>query len=269
LALPPKNPMKTQALLFNSQSIDNLTVGAHTTAAMANSRVKDNAYWIYAVLLGSLVQLSLFAAMPWLAPKQKAAEAANPIEVEFLAWPTPQPSVNMAAKPVPKPRPKPKPEKIIAKAPPTPEAAEPAKPQPALDAQQIVDKELPKQDNRSEQPLEQPVEAPQTATDSTPQQQLPIPVAEFQITEYPSYVHEAPGIYPFQMRAQGREAVVGLDILIDKDGKVRDITVTQSQGELFDQAAVEKIRRSSFLPGKSDGQAVAVLLHEKVTFRLQ
>ena len=226
--------------------------------------------WIWSIVLGSLVQLSLFALLPWLTPSKPSPESTPTLVVDFVTVQTPQKSKTKSEKPPVNVKPTPKPKPIAKSKPkaPTP----PPKPQPSINADapepvkplEPIEKPQPPE-NAAPQPT-----PPQPALESpTPPPELPTPVPEFEITEYPRYAHEDQGRYPFSMRALGREAVVGLDILIDKDGVVRNITVSHSQGDAFDQAAIEKIRRSSFLPGKSDGKPVTVLLHEKVTFTLQ
>lgn len=100
------------------------------------------------------------------------------------------------------------------------------------------------------------------------QDAMPIPVPIFQLTETPRFIHKAKPIYPENMKAIGKSGLVKLTALIDKTGRVRKITIIKSAGVYFDQAAIEAIRRSIFLPAKINGQPVAVLLNVPVSFRL-
>ena len=254
--------MKQPALL-NSQFFAQLATSDKTTTRTTQLQ---RAYWWHAIVIGSIAQVSLFAALPLLAPGRVSEEFDRPIEVNFVAWQTPKAATKPDVKPrrqAPKikPKVKPKPKAVI-----EPQPAPTPPPQPSLDAEKT--QETPPQttevSNSKAVPTQTPTEPVTPALES-----LPMPIPEYMLSEYPSYAHEDPGSYPFEMRSLGREAVVGLDILIDKNGKVRNIKITQSQGALFDQAAIDKINRSSFLPGKSDGKPVVVLLHEKVTFKLK
>lgn len=256
--------MKT-ATLLNGQLLGQL---APPDKYLHQPTTTPSVYWLYAVVLGSVLQFSLFIALPLLAPKPGKLEMAKPIEVDFVNWSTPvQKKAQHATKVKPKPKPKLKPKPKIA---PKPVAKTqvttpaPAKPEPELTATAEPITTPPEPAPAVEAAIE-----PSAATSAAVEESLPTPIPEYMVSEYPSYLHEDPGVYPVEMRALGREAIVGLAILIDKQGNVRKITVTQSQGEAFDRAAREKIQRSSFLPGKSEGKAVTVLLHEKVRFQLR
>jgi len=241
---------------------------------MTRAAKSDKTYWYYALVGGSALQLFLFILLPWLAPTRVVPDALTPIEVEFVTWQTPPaPSIVVKQeKPLKTQKPKtiPHPPKQLDIIKPT-TTEKSVLPEPSLETteQEVSNTPVTPLPPPQESVPENVTEQPPTDSAATQVTTLPTPLPEYLISEYPSYAHEAPGIYPFEMRSQGREAVVGLDVLIDKDGTVRNITITHSQGVLFDQAAVDKIRRSSFLPGKSDGVPVVVLLHEKVAFKLR
>ncbi|RFA29270.1 hypothetical protein CAI21_09290 [Alkalilimnicola ehrlichii] len=71
------------------------------------------------------------------------------------------------------------------------------------------------------------------------------------------------------MRQQGREGVVRLEVLIDHRGQVVQVTVSESAGEAFDQAAIAAMRASSFSPGRMDDKPVPVLMRIPVSFKLR
>ncbi len=98
---------------------------------------------------------------------------------------------------------------------------------------------------------------------------LPIPVPIFQLSDMPQYLHKETPVYPPAMRARGETATVKLEAYIDKKGKVRKVTIIQSAGKEFDQAAKKAIWASTFSPAKADGKAVAVLLRLPVKFNLR
>jgi len=97
---------------------------------------------------------------------------------------------------------------------------------------------------------------------------LPKPVPLFKLTELPRFLHREEPDYPEVMRSIGKTSVVVLDVLIDKKGKVRKVTVLKSGGEHFDSAAMKGMRASSFIPAKLNGKSVAVILRFPVKFRL-
>ena len=98
---------------------------------------------------------------------------------------------------------------------------------------------------------------------------LPTPMPFYQLTETPRFLHKAVPVFPESMRVLGRSAVVKVSALIDRNGRVREVTVIESAGEAFDAAAIEAIRSSSFIPAKIDGKSVAVLLKLPVAFTLR
>jgi len=232
--------MKT-ATLLNGQLLGQL---APPDKYLEQPTTTPRVYWLYAVVLGSAIQFCLFIALPLLAPQPSKLEIAKPIEGDFVNWSPPvQQNTQHPLKPNPKPKPKPKPKptpKPVLKTPTPPEP----KPEPAPQITPTAPSMPPTP--QPVQAVEEPIQADPTPN-VTEEESLPTPIAEYLVSEYPSYIHEDPGVYPVEMRALGREAIVGLAILIDKQGIVRKISVTQSQGEAFDRAAREKIQRLSTL----------------------
>jgi len=98
--------------------------------------------------------------------------------------------------------------------------------------------------------------------------QLPVAVPFFKLTEIPRFLHQEMPEYPETMRSLGKTGRVILSVLIDKTGRVRSITVLESNGEEFDQAAIKAIMASSFIPARIDGNPVAVRLKLPITFKL-
>ena len=82
-------------------------------------------------------------------------------------------------------------------------------------------------------------------------------------------IHRETPVYPPDMKAQGKEAVVKLKVLIDTKGKVRQVTVKKSGGYQFDLAAIEAIKNSTFTPAKVEGRSVSVLMLIPVKFKLR
>lgn len=98
---------------------------------------------------------------------------------------------------------------------------------------------------------------------------LPIPVPLTDLTEMPRFRVKTQPVYPPQMQAQNKEATVKLDVLLDEKGKPRKVTVVQSGGAAFDEAAIAALEASEIEPGKIGKQAVAVIYRVSYSFRLQ
>lgn len=77
--------------------------------------------------------------------------------------------------------------------------------------------------------------------------------------------------YPGLERRAGIEGDVWLEVLVDGEGKVRDvvITVKSSVNEGFRQAAMEAAYETIWKPAVSNGQPVPVWITYKVAFRLR
>ncbi len=97
---------------------------------------------------------------------------------------------------------------------------------------------------------------------------IPTPVPYFKLSDLPRFVHRETPVYPENMRASGETGTVELVVLVDKTGKVRQVTILKSAGDSFDQAAIDAINASSFIPAKVDGKSVPALLKMPVKFKL-
>ena len=106
-----------------------------------------------------------------------------------------------------------------------------------------------------------------TNTQSEPSS-LPPPVPFYKLSDLPRFTHRETPVYPENMRASGNKGTVELMVLIDKTGKVRKITILKSAGDSFDQAAINAIKASTFMPAKVEGKPVTALLKMPVKFKL-
>jgi TonB family protein len=61
---------------------------------------------------------------------------------------------------------------------------------------------------------------------------------------------------------------VVLNLIVQRDGTVRDIRVVTSLGMGLDEKAIEAVKQWRFRPGQKGGQAVDVSAIIEVTFRL-
>jgi protein TonB len=61
---------------------------------------------------------------------------------------------------------------------------------------------------------------------------------------------------------------VVLQLIVDVDGKAKNIKVTRGVGLGLDEKAVEAVQKWKFIPGRKNGQAVPVYATVEVNFRL-
>ena len=231
-------------------------------------------YWLPAFFTGTFITVALFMVLPNLNYNQPQVEEPT-IVIDFMQWrePKPLPKSPQAVVPVqPKLKPKPKPRPL-----PEPKVTPPEKTTLKRELPVIDTDRLNKPDAVSE--VEKPpIIAPQEpvtvaptvdAQSKTKTEQLPEPVPLFKLTSLPRFVHKVEPAYPESMRALGKEATVKLELLIDRKGKVRQVTVLKSGGEAFDKAATEALLSSSFIPGNIEGQPVAVRMRIPIRFKLR
>ncbi len=74
--------------------------------------------------------------------------------------------------------------------------------------------------------------------------------------------------YSEEARKAKYQGVVVLWLIVNPDGRPRDIKVARSLGMGLDQKAIEAVRNWKFEPAKKDGQPVAVQINVEVNFRL-
>lgn len=75
--------------------------------------------------------------------------------------------------------------------------------------------------------------------------------------------------YPAQARRMGIEGKVYVQFVVDKDGKIRDVTAIKGIGAGCDEEAVQVLQNApTWLPGKQRGQPVKVRMILPITFKL-
>jgi len=79
----------------------------------------------------------------------------------------------------------------------------------------------------------------------------------------------ATAAYPPDARADDVEGDVGLEIVVDAEGRVVDARVVQKGGHGFDDSALSAIRRYRFSPAQREGRNVRVRMPWTVQFRLR
>ena len=91
-------------------------------------------------------------------------------------------------------------------------------------------------------------------------------------------ISEVPGIpvdeilnrieYPLMAQRQGIEAVVYVELYIDKEGRIRNIAVLKDPGNGFAEAAVAALTGLVCTPAKANGEPVAVRYRYPIRFVL-
>jgi len=229
-----------------------------------------------AVVSGVLVTLGLLLAITVLANHQSQVTEQRPlIVVNLMAWPMPVKQEKKQPAPKPKQQPTPKPEQkkpMVKKMPPPPVQ----QPTP------IAKTKIKKTPHKSEKPTPQedtmennkelaehiPNQPTPSSSTQPEKEPLPTPVPIFQLTQAPRFSHREIPIYPEVMRLDGVSGIVKLEVLIDNQGRVRQVNIVKSAGKHFDEAAKYAILASRFYPAKVNNKPVAVLLRLPVKFGL-
>jgi periplasmic protein TonB len=74
--------------------------------------------------------------------------------------------------------------------------------------------------------------------------------------------------YPRMAVATRLTGTVVLECIIDRQGRVREVSVSRGSHPLLDQAAVEAVRQWEFRPGSLSGEMVETIFHLTVRFDL-
>jgi TonB family protein len=74
-------------------------------------------------------------------------------------------------------------------------------------------------------------------------------------------------VYPAQARAQGLEAVVTVQLMIDASGRVVRARLARSAGPSFNRSALDHCRKLRFLPAQANGAPVASRILWEVVYR--
>ncbi len=98
---------------------------------------------------------------------------------------------------------------------------------------------------------------------------LPVPTAEYLVSEMPKLKSEVRIPYPDEAKKKNIEGVVLMDLLIDENGQVRQATLVEGPGYGLNEAALSAIKKFEFIPAKVDGKSVAVKIRYGYRFVLQ
>jgi TonB family protein len=87
----------------------------------------------------------------------------------------------------------------------------------------------------------------------------------------PTVVREVKPLYTAAAKKERIQGTVVMDVVVQSDGSVGDVTVTRSLDTTYglDDEAVKAMKQWSFNPGKKDGKAVPVLVEVEMSFTLK
>ncbi len=87
------------------------------------------------------------------------------------------------------------------------------------------------------------------------------------LSQAPRFLQRIDPVYPEAERASGRQANLVVEVVVDTRGRVLEATIVKSGGPHFDQAALNAVKQSLFVPGYIGGQSVVVRF--QIPFRFQ
>jgi protein TonB len=245
-----------------------------TTSWVQDDERSRSGYWLAAAIILSLaVHAAVFQGLAVIAnrpappkpvefdlvkppppPPPKPAEKEKPKFVRPKLVPPPPPPASNQTKPVAAPQEPPKPVFGV-----TPDSVVPGGEGPSIPVGNTLMKEPDKDFTPPDQvkPYYQPQKAPF------------VPAKLVDVTSFPSERDRVVPEYPPELRAQGLEGTVLLEVDIDETGSVVAVRIKRGTGLAFDQAAVKAIQASTYNPAMRGGTPVAVRVTIPVKFRLR
>jgi protein TonB len=95
------------------------------------------------------------------------------------------------------------------------------------------------------------------------------PMDQSSVDTPPRVIKRSPIVYPELARKQGVSGFVRMNVLINENGSVEDVTVVESEPEeIFDLKAESTVRQWRFEPATYNGKKVEVWATQKIVFKL-
>lgn len=88
------------------------------------------------------------------------------------------------------------------------------------------------------------------------------------LDQEPRVVHQAPPVYPYELRKRKVEGTVYVVFIVDETGRVQQPSVETSPNEAFSAPALDAVRRWRFEPGVIRGEKVRSKLRVPIRFQL-
>lgn len=89
------------------------------------------------------------------------------------------------------------------------------------------------------------------------------------LTRLPSFLQKIEPVYPRTEQRAGSQANVLAEVTIDEKGIVQGVKIIKSAGVTFDNAVIEALTKSIFVPGYIGKEAVAVSVLVPIRFNLR
>jgi protein TonB len=89
------------------------------------------------------------------------------------------------------------------------------------------------------------------------------------LTRPPAFLHKIEPVYPVAEQRAGSQANVLAEVTIDDKGEVLEVRIVKSAGKHFDEAVMEALKKSKFVPGYINKEAVAVRVLVPFRFNLR
>ncbi|MGC2062293.1 MAG: TonB family protein [Thermodesulfovibrionales bacterium] len=93
--------------------------------------------------------------------------------------------------------------------------------------------------------------------------------AEFGSISGPAFLHKEMPVYPSLARRLGKEGTVVLSLTVDEKGHLINVEILEHAAFGLTEAAVEAIRKSTFVPAKREGRPVTSKALLPIRFALQ
>jgi len=75
--------------------------------------------------------------------------------------------------------------------------------------------------------------------------------------------------YPAAARRSGKEGFAVAEFIIDQNGDVGSVTITQSSDPVFDRPTIEAVRKWKFIPGEKNGRAVKTRTRVRIPYNIK
>jgi TonB family protein len=142
---------------------------------------------------------------------------------------------------------------------------QPAKPEPAPIATAVP--QVTQTTITTPEQTSTPNQESNVATESKPSSLVIQPLSK--LTRPPAFLHKIDPVYPVAEQRAGSQANVLAEVTIDNKGEVLDVRIVKSAGKHFDEAVMEALKKSMFVPGYINKEAVAVRVLVPFRFNLR
>ncbi len=244
-----------------------------------------------AVALSVLLHVAVFGG---LSQVDQEPRRARTVEVDFVTPPPPPPPEPVVEPEPTPPPPKPKPKPVFREAKKVKEAPKPPPQElPASNRTKPLEEEPPAEPpkpvfgvtpesvaeggevaapvgNTLMKPPDDEFTPPEEVKPYVQPEKAPFnPAPIIEVTSYPSVRSQVTPDYPPDLRAEGIEGTVIVEVDIDAEGNVVDCRLKRPTGLPFDEAALNAIRKTKYNPAKQGDKPVPVRVAVPVKFRLR